>query len=60
MSLKLDLLLMFLFIIGAIVSYYFAKKKQNKKILILTYVFLGLIFLTIIYAILDIIIVGGL
>ena len=60
MSLKLDLLLMILFIIGAIVSYYFAKKKQNKKILILTYVFLGLIFLTIIYAILDIIIVGGL
>ena len=59
MSLKLDLLFMFLFIICAFIIYYFAKKKQNKKLLILTYVFLGLILLTLIYAVLDIILVGG-
>ena len=60
MSLKLDLLLMFLFVIGACVTYFLAKKYQNKKILIPTYVFFGLILLTIIYAVLDIIMVGGL
>ncbi len=59
MSLKLDILLMLIFIVGAFVTYYLAKKYQNKKLLIPTYIFFGLILLTIIYAVLDIIIVGG-
>ncbi len=59
MSLKVILILCVLFIIGFIVTYVLAKKYNNKKILILTYVFFGLILLTIIYAMLDIIIVGG-
>ena len=59
MSLKLDLILMFVFIIGVIASYFLAKKYNNKKILIATYIFLVLILLSIIYAMLDLIIVGG-
>jgi len=59
MSLKLDLFLMFLFIISAITSYFLAKKYNNKKILIVTYIFLFLVLVTLIYATLDIIIVGG-
>jgi len=59
MSLKLDLLLLFLFIIGVVVSYVLAKKYQNKKLLIPAYVFFGLAIAALIYATLDIIIVGG-
>jgi uncharacterized membrane protein YoaK (UPF0700 family) len=59
MGLKLDLVLMFLFIVGTIISYFLAKKYQNKKLLIVTYVFLFLILCSLIYAILDIIVVGG-
>jgi len=59
MSLKLDLLLMVIFFIGAIVTYFLAKKYHNKKFLIGTYIFLALILIGLIYALLDLIIVGG-
>ena len=60
MNLKLDLLLMFLSIVGFFVSYWLAKKYHNKKIMIPTYIFFGLLIITIIYALLDITLVGGL
>ena len=59
MSLKLDLILTLICVIATIVSYLLAKKYNSKKILISTYVFFTLILVGIIYALLDLIIVGG-
>ena len=59
MSLKLDFILIIIFIICAIVSYILANKYRNKKMLIPTYIFLFLILAVLVYATLDIIIVGG-
>ena len=59
MKLKLAIAFMILFIIGAFVSYFLAKKHQNKKILIATYILLGLTLISLIFIMLDLIIVGG-
>ncbi len=59
MKLKLALACLFLFIIGAFVTCFLAKKPQNKKILIATYILLGLSLISLIYIMLDLIIVGG-
>ncbi len=59
MKLKLALACLFLFIIGAFVTCFLAKKHQNKKILIATYILLGLSLISLIYIMLDLIIVGG-
>ena len=59
MSLKLILILMALSIIGAFVTYYLAKKYNNKKILIPTYVFIGLSIVWLICLTLEFVIVGG-
>lgn len=60
MKMKLVLAFMVLFIICAFVSYFLAKKYQNKKILIATYISLGLVLACLICIMLDLIIVGGL
>ena len=59
MSLKLDLALMILFFIIATVFYFLTKKYKNKRLLIITYVSLFLVLCGLIYATLDIILVGG-
>ena len=59
MNKKLVLALIIVFIIGAIVTYFLAKKHNNKKLLIPTYVCIGLTLVGLIYIILDLIIVGG-
>ena len=55
----LTLILFVLFVIGIIVSYRIAKIKNNKKILIATYIFSFLLLVVLGYVILDIILVGG-
>ena len=59
MSLKLILILLTLSIIGAFVTYYLAKKYNNKKILIPTYVFIGLSIAWLICLTLEFVVVGG-
>ncbi len=59
MSLKLILILLTLSIIGAFVTYYLAKKYNNKKILIPTYVFIGLSIVWLICLTLEFVVVGG-
>lgn len=56
---KLNLIFMFLAIVGSITSYILAYKKHNKKILIITYISIFIFLITLLYLTLDLIIVGG-
>lgn len=56
---KLNLIFMFLAIVGSITSYILAHKKHNKKILIITYISIFIFLITLLYLTLDLIIVGG-
>ena len=59
MSLKLILILIVISLVGFFVTYFLAKKYNNKKILIPTYVFFGLTIIFLVCFTLELIVVGG-
>ena len=59
MSLKINILILFLTALISFISYEIAKKKQNKRFLIITYTFITLFLIALVYLTLDLVIVGG-
>lgn len=59
MSLKISILILFLTALISFISYEIAKKKQNKRLLIITYTFITLFLIALVYLTLDLVIVGG-
>lgn len=59
MSIGIVILFLVISVVGAFVSYYYARKNRNKQFLIITYISISVFIITLVYLTLDLIIVGG-